>query len=398
MFPLDSLVFDIIFPATARPTPEQVHDGLGGEEVAQQRVIVDIDLDLPQIEAEISPTFLIRRRGERRIFIVDEKPLRESPRSQPIVARDLRPERERLARTVEKTGARLGRLGAFGAWGDAVVVARSPRDLRAVMLLSWALDPTVDLEGRRRASQLGQREFELKLASYEKRLDELDDATILSRIPSAALEKRGPKDAPIYVVSVLSDRDGSWDVRKSYELEKRIGAVELFSRIPGAKQTVTEPEPPAPAPAAAAEPPPPPEPPRPQGPPISAVEVGGRLILRIPGDRLDTETVTALGNRPVEALAGHDQLGRREREVIEERGAGFVAPLAFLSEVFVEGKPLDKKRFGEESTEVGGGARALEAHLPRYGGVWVLELDGKRWISSEVGKLDTVLAVIRDWR
>src|SRR5688500_7811893 len=157
MFPLDSLVMDLIFPATARPTPEQVHDGLGGEEVAAARTIIDVDLDLPQIEAEISPTFLIRRRGERRGFIVDENPLRESPRSQPIVARDLRPERERLARTVEKTGARLGRLGAFGAWGDAAIVARSPRDLRALALLSWALDPTVDMDGRRRAAQLNQR-------------------------------------------------------------------------------------------------------------------------------------------------------------------------------------------------------------------------------------------------
>jgi hypothetical protein len=377
MFPLDSLVMDLIFPA-------------------QQRAIIDVDLDLPQIEAEISPTFLLRRRGERRIFIVDEQPLRQSPRSQPIVARDLRPERERLARTVEKTGARLGRLGAFGAWGDAVVVARSPRDLRAVALLSWALDPTVDLDGRRRASQLGQREFELKLASFDKRLDELDDATILARVPPASLEKRGPREAPIYVVSVLSDRDGSWDVRKSYELEKRLGAVELFSRIPGAKQTIApaEPEPP---PAAAAEPPPAPEPPRPQGPPISAADVGGRVILRIPADRLDSETVTALGKRPLDALAAHDPVGRRERHDIEERGCGFVAPLAFLSEVFVEGKPLDRKRFAEESVEVAGG-RALEAHLPRYGAVWVLELDGKRWVTSELGKLDLVLGVIRDWR
>jgi hypothetical protein len=29
--------------------------------------------------------------------------------------------------------------------------------------------------------------------------------------------------------------------------------------------------------------------------------------------------------------------------------------------------------------------------------VWVLELDGKRWVTSEVGKLDVVTAALRDW-
>jgi hypothetical protein len=411
MFAVDSLVFDLIFPATARPTPEQVNEGLGGEEVAQSRMIVDIDLDLPQIEAEISPTFLLRKRGERRVWIVDEQagPLRQSPRSQPIVSRDLRPERERLVAVVEKTGARLGRLGAFGAWGDAVIVGRSARDLRALALLSWALDPTVDLDGRRRATPLSQREFEMKLSSFDKRLDELDDAAILARFPPGTLATRGRKEAPLYVVSVISDRDGSWDVRKSYELEKRVGAVELFSRIPGARQTLIAdeptPRPAAPAAAKAApgakpdrapEPAPPPEPPRPAGPPISAVDDGGRVILRIPGDRLDNEALTALGKRLLDVLAAGDQVTRQQRHALEQSGGGFVAPLAFLSEVFLEGRPLDKKRFLELSQETDG-ARVLEALLPRVGAVWVVELDGKRWLTSEIGKLDVLRRIVGGW-
>jgi hypothetical protein len=394
MFPRDSLVLDVIFPARARPTAEQVTEGLGGEAVTQSRMIVDIDLDLPQIEAEVSPTFLLRRRGERRVFIVDEAsgPLRQSPRTQPIVARDLRPERDRLAAVVEKTGARLGRLGAFGAWGDAVIVARSARDLRAVMLLSWALDPRVDLEGNRRASPLSEQELELKLASFDKRLEEIDDATILSRVPPATLERRGPKDAPLLVVSVLSDRDGSWDVRKSYELEKRVGAIDLFSRIPGARSTAAvaaaEPE---------LEPEPEPEPPRPAGPPIGSVEIDGRIVLRIPGERLHSETVTALGKRPLDALAQDDPIPRPVRDRIEQTGCGFVAPLEFLSEVFLEGKPLDRRRFEEGATEVAPGVKTLEAHLPRYGGVWVIETAGGRWVTSEVGRVEPVLAALRDF-
>src|SRR5438045_3543778 len=110
MFAVDTLVFDVILPPSARPTPEQVQDGLGGAEAAEARAIIDVDLDLPQLEQEISPTFLLRRRGDRRILIADEAgaPLRAN-RTSPVVAKDLRPEKERLARFIEKTGSRIGR-------------------------------------------------------------------------------------------------------------------------------------------------------------------------------------------------------------------------------------------------------------------------------------------------
>src|SRR5215470_5604712 len=367
MLSLDSLVFDIILPATARPTPEQVVDALGGEAVAKSRMILDVDLDVPQLEAEISPTFLLRKRGDRRLLVVGEGPLRENPRTQAIVAKDLRPEKDRLVNLVEKMGARIGRMGAFGTWGDAVIVCRSPRDLRAVLLLGWALDSVTDLEGRRRGQQLSQREFELKLAGFEKRLDELDDAAILARVPPATIEKKGPKGAELLVVSVLSDRDGSWDIRKSYELEKRVAALDLFSRIPGAKQSIiaadAEPAPAkAAAPAAAPkEPPPPPEPPKPAGPPIRAAEIGGggRIILVVPPERLDSDTITALGKRPIDALTSKDAVTGKQRDHIHQHGAGFIAPLEFLSEVFVEGKPLDRKRFEAEAQTGGDGMRTL---------------------------------------
>jgi hypothetical protein len=406
MLSLDSLVFDLILPGTARPTPEQVVEALGGEDIAKTRAILDVDLDVPQIEAEISPTFLLRRRGDRRILVVAEGPLRENPRSQPIVAKDLRPEKARLVKLVEATGARIGRLGAFGAWGDGVIVCRSARDLRAVLLLAWGLDPFIDLDGRKRGQQLSQREFEMKLAAFEKRLDELDDRVILGRVPPAALERVGPKDAELLVISLLSDKDGSWDIRKSYELEKRVGALDQFSRIPGARQAIvaaaetdTAPPPPpeakdVPAPAPLAEPPEPPEPPRPVGPPIQAVDVGKRVILIIPGERLDSDTVTALGKRALDILAPKDAVTSKQRDQIHQAGSGFIAPLEFLSEVFLEGKPLDKRRFEAEAQPAGEGIRALEAHLPRYGTVRVLERGGKRWITSETsGDAGALLAL-----
>lgn len=385
MFALDCLIFDIILPANARPSAAQVTEGLGGEEVAQKRLILDVDLDLPQLEAEISPSFLLRRRGERRILVVDEAggPLRQDPRTQAVVARDLRAEKDRLANLIAKSGARIGRMGAFGTWGEAAVVARTGRDLRAVLLLGWALDPTLDLDGRQRAQQLSQREFEAKLAAFEKRLDELDDATVLARVPPATLEKRGSVLAgteELLVVHALSDRDGSWDIRKSYELEKRVAATDLFARIVGARQPVVPPappEPPAPPPAAVA------ETPKPLGPPLRAIDSGGRIVLVIPAERFDSDTITALGRRPLDVITAKDPIAGGQRERIDQHGCGFVAPLAFLSEVFLEGKPLDRRRFETEAAVVGP-ARALEAHLPRYGAVRVIDLGGKRWVTSEL--------------
>jgi hypothetical protein len=413
MFALDSLVFDLVFGADARPTPEQLLEGLGGEEVAKKRMILDPDLDAPQYEMEVSPTVPLRRRGERRLLIVSDEAMRKDPRREPIIPRDLRPEKDRLVALVEKTGARFGRMQAFGSWGDAAVVVRSLRDLRGLALLPWALDPTIDVDGRRRAKQLSEAEFELKIGAFERRLDELDDAQILARIPTATLEKHGS----VLCVHVLSDVDGSWDVRKSYELEKRVAAWDLFARIPGARVQPEEPppaaaaaedltpaqgtvapadaKPTAGAPAAAPPPPPPPAPEPPKGPPITATDVGGRLVLRIPAERFDLDSVTALGRKQVDILSSIDKVSGKDKDRIHHEGCGFIAPLEFLSEVFLEGKPLDRKRFEAEATPTSNG-RALEAHLPRFGSVRVLEVGGKRYVTSELSADPAVLAKVAE--
>jgi hypothetical protein len=381
----DTLTFDIILPATAQPAPEALIEGLGGQEIAATRFVLDADVDFPQIE-EISPTVMMRRRGERRLLIVDNEsgPLRKNPRQEPIVPRDLRAEKDRLVAVVEKLGARIGRMGALGAWGDAVWVTRSPRDLRGLALLSWMIDPQTDIDGRRRATPLSEREFQTKMAAYDKRLDELDDDVILGKVPPAAIERRslGLGQDDLFVVSVLSDLDGSWDVRKSYELEKRVGAAELFARIPGARQKIeTEVPAPKPEPAKAAEPEPPP-PPKPVGPPIRSARIGTRLLLVVPAERFDLDMVTALGRKQVDVLASADEVTGKDRDQIHQEGCGFVAPLAFLSEVFVEGKPLSRPGFEKDAADVNG-AKVLDAHLPRFGPVRVIAVGGKRWVTSE---------------
>jgi hypothetical protein len=124
-------------------------------------------------------------------------------------------------------------------------------------------------------------------------------------------------------------------------------------------------------------------PPPPAGPPITALEVDGRVVLRIPAERFDLDVARALGMKNIDVLRSNDPISGKIRDTIHEKGCGFVAPLAFLSEVFIEGKPLDKRRFEAESQDVGG-ARVLEAHLPRFGPVRVLDVGGKRWVTSEI--------------
>ena len=103
-----------------------------------------------------------RRRGERRLMIIDDQVTtpRKDPGADPMIDADLRPSKEALIATVQALTIRLGRLFALGSWGDAVLVARDVRDLRAICLLPWALDPQVDIDGKRRQTPLSQKEFE----------------------------------------------------------------------------------------------------------------------------------------------------------------------------------------------------------------------------------------------
>src|SRR5690606_20518282 len=102
-----------------------------------------------------------------------------------------RTEKERLIRVCQSAPVRLGRINALGSWGDAVLVARSARDLRGICLIPWALDPTMDVSGKRRASRLSQAEFEEKLLAFDKRLEELDEQEILAGMGPVNFERRG---------------------------------------------------------------------------------------------------------------------------------------------------------------------------------------------------------------
>jgi hypothetical protein len=407
---LDSLVTDLMFQASAAIDQKTLIDGLGGQAALETKQLLDVDRLDPRAEMELSPSMPFRRRGERRLLLLDDQAVtpRQDPQTDPLIKTDLRPHKEALIATCQKLPIRLGRLFVLGSWGDAVLVARTMRDLRGICLLPWALDPQVDLDGKRRATPLSQKEFEAKILSFEKRLEELDDQQIIGELSGIAFERRGD----LYVVDVL-EPDGTWDQRKSMAMEQQLAAVERFSMIPGApaSQRPSErptrsiraqagvPEPaggkaaasaagskggPAAKPAPAPAPAPAPEPkPEPKGPPIGAAEVDGAVVLVFPAERFDLDVAAALGKRDWDQIVRKsDNLPGSVRDKIQRDGAGWIAPIEFLSEVFIDGKPLTKPEF-ERSARTADGVRSLEVHFPRFGAVTLLEIAGKgRFVTS----------------
>src|SRR5215510_9710108 len=134
---LDSLITDLMFQSTAA-----------------------VDRLDPRAEMELSPSMPFRRRGERRLMLIDDQAItpRTDPQADPWIKSDLRPAKQSLIAMCQSLPVRLGRLFALGSWGDAVIVARNVRDLRAICLLPLALDPQVDVDGKRRQTPLSQKE------------------------------------------------------------------------------------------------------------------------------------------------------------------------------------------------------------------------------------------------
>jgi hypothetical protein len=394
---LDSLVIDLMFQANAAIDQKTLIEGLGGQDALATKQLLDVDRLDPRAEMELSPSMPFRRRGERRLMIIDDQVItpRQDPQADPLINNDLRAAKEALIETCTKLPIRLGRLFALGSWGDAVIVARSARDLRGIALLPYALDPQVDLDGKRRATPLSQKEFEAKLMAFEKRLEELDDEQIIAGLSGISFERRGE----LFIVDCL-EADGTWDQRKSMLMEQQLAAMDRFSLIPGAPSTAkpaerptmrmepkdvaaaskqpprAETEKPAPAPA-----------PEPKGPPLAAQEVEGKVVLVFPAERFDLDVAAALGKGDWDQVVRRsDNVSGAIRDKMHRDGASFIAPIEFLSEVFVEGKPLTKAEFERDARLValdGTNVKSLDVHFPRYGAVVLLEIAGKgRFVTS----------------
>jgi hypothetical protein len=401
MSQLDSLVTDLMFQANAAIDQKTLIEGLGGQAALEGKQLLDVDRLDPRAEMELSPSMPFRRRGERRLMILDDQAVtpRADPAADPWIKTDLRPHKESLIATCGKLPLRLGRLFVLGSWGDAVIVARNARDLRGISLLPYVLDPQVDVDGKRRATPLSQKEFEAKILAYEKRLDELDEQQILAGLSGVNFERRGD----LLVVDVL-EADGTWDQRKSMMMEQQLAAMDRFSLIPGAPAAVkpsdrpTKQIRPSTKPGATKEPAPPPPPPAPEppkGPPITAKEIDGTIVLVFPAERFDLDIAAALGKRDWDhVVRNSDNLPGSMRDKMHRDGATWIAPLEFLSEVFVDGKPLTKAEF-EKTAQSTDGVKSLDVHFPRFGPVTLLEISGKGRYVTSLGNIEQAARLVK---
>src|SRR4029078_3260053 len=107
---LDSLVTDLIFQSSAAIDQKALIDGLGGQEALETKQLLDVDRLDPRAEMELSPSMPFRRRGERRLMMIDDKLItpREDPTTDPMIKVDLRPAKEVLIHTCQALPVRLG--------------------------------------------------------------------------------------------------------------------------------------------------------------------------------------------------------------------------------------------------------------------------------------------------
>jgi hypothetical protein len=121
------------------------------------------------------------------------------------------------------------------------------------------------------------------------------------------------------------------------------------------------------------------------------------VLLVFPPERFDLDVAAALGKRDWDAVVRRsDKLSGSTRDRIQREGAQWVAPLEFLSEVFIEGKPLSKPAFEQAARRLDGGARALDVHFPRFGPAVLIEVPGKgRFVTSAIADSTAVAELLR---
>jgi hypothetical protein len=131
-------------------------------------------------------------------------------------------------------------------------------------------------------------------------------------------------------------------------------------------------------------------------PPLRLAELAGRVVLVFPPERFDLDVAAALGKRDYDAvLVPGDAMPGATRDRIQREGVHFVAPLEFLSEVFVDGKPLSRPMFEQGARPVAEGVRAFEVHCPRFGPVVLVDIAGRgRFICSALDAAGDVAALV----
>jgi len=130
--------------------------------------------------------------------------------------------------------------------------------------------------------------------------------------------------------------------------------------------------------------------------PLRTVKVGGRLLVIFPEKRFDLEVAAQLGKKAWTTIVKpEDNINGAEKDRLFEDGADFLAQVEFLSEVFLDGKPLGKSEFEDGATTGAAGIKSMEVHFPRFGRVLlVCKPDGSRFVTSRLTGAEEIVAAI----
>ena len=107
-------------------------------------------------------------------------------------------------------------------------------------------------------------------------------------------------------------------------------------------------------------------------------------MLVFPAERFDLDVAAALGKRDWDQVVrSSDNLSGAMRDKIHRDGASWIAPLEFLSEVFVDGKPLTKQQFETDARSRRRRARRSTSTSRASATSMLLEIAGKgRFVTS----------------
>jgi hypothetical protein len=340
IFPKGALYFDLIFPAP--PAPQALTQVLG--RAAQMFGAVEVD---EEIEAML-PRLPMMKPTDRRLIlgqVAGPSLIENSP--------ELKTFLQLMLGLIDRTGARVGTVGAWGDPGFFGAASKDRNDLAALALLGWLDADEYDLNfgttGPKATRDQKQAEFAAKFKL-------IVDAKIEAQLGAMPV-------GPYFLLDLLGKLGGYGQEEYNDWLKKCFVSFKIVAAPPPPKA----PEPPPEAPKNA----------------IRSVEVAGKTYLIIPKERVSTSLLDDLVKGRLDSFHKIDALSGKVQELIARKQVPFLAQLEFLSELFLDGKPLNKSAAQSMMQPVSDGYSTFVAHMPRFGRVRVIGRDGAWWFYSD---------------
>jgi hypothetical protein len=341
VFPKGALYFDLIFPVP--PSSQALTQVLG--RAAQMFGAVEADEEIERLQ----PRIPIMKPTDRRLLlgqVMGTSLIEASP--------ELKTFLQLMLALIDRTGARVGTVGCWGDPGFFGAASKDRNDLASLALMGW----------------VGADEYDLNFgttgpkATSEQKLAEVPDK--YKKIVEAKLEGQlGAAPVGPYHLLDLLGKLGGYGQEEYKDWLKRCFVAFKIAAAP-------------PPPPKAAEPPP-------EAPkmPIRATELDGKPVLIVPKERFGVSMFEGIAKGRLEVLHKIDQVPSRVQEEVARKRVPFLAELPSLTELFSEGRPLDKTTAAKLLEPVSDGYSTFIAQMPRFGRVRVIGRDESWWFFSD---------------